>query len=456
MTGDRALRAVQAVAFTAGTDVVLDSTLGDAGPDRRVIVHELAHVRQQATRTSTGQRPERSGGSPAAPTIEVSDTSDPDEVAAEAAATRFPTTSIGAEGAAGPALRPTSAMRVQRQAAAPPAAGCPTYEADERDRSAAPAGVIAPDVVVDGGRLIIRDFPVDSTGVRPSTAADPLLASWLAVFESDPSYHVSILGYSDCVGGDPHNNDLRQERASAVERLLGAGARSRVAFRGQAALGSYLGGNSTPTDRAGNRAVVIELSQEMTFPAETITAPRPTPPPTTSPLPMVDCTASNTSEIAPAIPIARDMVRKAIRVLGGPANPAVDALLQKYFNDHSASTYLHTLVGYRALLGGISGSFTIECEQPGSLLYSHFCRGTYAYVKLYPGTHVHICGLAFGRSATDLAETIVHESSHKFDGTDDEAYCWRGSCPPSLGRWDAYDNADSFSKFAWEAWTTIP
>lgn len=70
-------------------------------------------------------------------------------------------------------------------------------------------------------------------------------------------------------------------------------------------------------------------------------------------------------------------------------------------------------------------------------------------------TTAAICGLAFGFSATDLAETIVHVSSHMFDSTDDEEYCW-GGCPASLGRWDAYDNADSFSKFAWEVWTTLP
>jgi hypothetical protein len=58
-------------------------------------------------------------------------------------------------------------------------------------------------------------------------------------------------------------------------------------------------------------------------------------------------------------------------------------------------------------------------------------------------------------SVNDLAETIIHVRSHKFDNTDDEAYCWAG-CPASLDRWDAYDNADSFPKFAWDACTTLP
>jgi hypothetical protein len=169
----------------------------------------------------------------------------------------------------------------------------------------------------------------------------------------------------------------------------------------------------------------------------------------------VDCDPSDVAEIAAAKPIAIDMVRKAIRVIGAPTTPAVSALLTKYFNDSSVSTQLHALIGYRALLSGITSSFTVECEKRSSFMYSHFCGGAYAYVRVHPWTHVHLCEAAFGRSATDLAETIVHESSHKFDSTDDEAYCW-GGCPTSLGRWDAYDNADSFSKFAWEAYTTLP
>ena len=59
-----------------------------------------------------------------------------------------------------------------------------------------------------------------------------------------------------------------------------------------------------------------------------------------------------------------------------------------------------------------------------------------------------------GRSPELLARTIVHESSHKFDGTDDEEYCYTGC--NSIDRWDAYDNADSYARFAWEAYTTLP
>ena len=167
-----------------------------------------------------------------------------------------------------------------------------------------------------------------------------------------------------------------------------------------------------------------------------------------------DCTATDISEITAAYPVAQAMVSKAYRVIGATPTPAVDALLMKYFNDDSVSTRLHTLIGYNNLISGMAGSFTLECEHVGNFMYDWFCGGSNAYVRVIP-INIHLCEAAFGRSVNNLAETIIHECSHKFDNTGDEAYC-SGGCPASLDRWDAYDNADSFSKFAWEAYTTIP
>lgn len=171
--------------------------------------------------------------------------------------------------------------------------------------------------------------------------------------------------------------------------------------------------------------------------------------------PTVDCNTAKISQISSALPIAIAMVNKAISVLGTTITTEVSALMIKYFRDSNVSTQLHALEGYNSLLNGITSSFNLECEEPGSFLFDFVCGGTYAYVWGVPWTNVHLCPGAFGRSATDLAETITHESSHKFSGTDDKAYCW-GGCPSSLSRWDAYDNADSYSKFAWEVYTTLP
>jgi hypothetical protein len=92
-------------------------------------------------------------------------------------------------------------------------------------------------------------------------------------------------------------------------------------------------------------------------------------------------------------------------------------------------------------------------------MYDYFCGCDYAYVRPFvPWANIHLCGAAFGRSVNELAETIVHESKspvrrHRRRGV---LLPVSSGCSPSLSRTDAFDNADSFSKFALEAFTTIP
>jgi hypothetical protein len=52
----------------------------------------------------------------------------------------------------------------------------------------------------------------------------------------------------------------------------------------------------------------------------------------------------------------------------------------------------------------------------------------------------------------DLAITVVHESSHRFDWTVDKEYCPRAlGC--TLSTETAEDNADSYAQFATEAFS---
>jgi len=60
-------------------------------------------------------------------------------------------------------------------------------------------GHLAPDVTVENGRVVIADFGVNSRSIKASTKQEPLLRQWLNTFQSDPSYRLRILGYSDCV-----------------------------------------------------------------------------------------------------------------------------------------------------------------------------------------------------------------------------------------------------------------
>jgi hypothetical protein len=169
----------------------------------------------------------------------------------------------------------------------------------------------------------------------------------------------------------------------------------------------------------------------------------------------VDCTASNISEINAAIPVSKKMLDRARSYIVGPSNKDVDSLLQNYFNDSSAGTYLHVLQGLDTMIDGFAGGFTVECVQPGSFMYTWHCpEDTIAYTRLV-WANIHLCGRAFGRSNAALAETLVHESSHKFDSTEDNAYC-EGGCPSGLSPSDAWNNADSFSKFAWAVYISLP
>jgi len=149
---------------------------------------------------------------------------------------------------------------------------CPNYEPSERSVSHREPGHLDPDVErLAPDKLLVADFGVDWRHIKGSTKSAPTLQAWLTAWESDSSYRLSIVGYSDCVGAEGLNTDLRHARASNVEALLGPEAKSRTTFRSMAALGNYVTDNSTPANRARNRGVIIEFHREFDeFPEEEI------------------------------------------------------------------------------------------------------------------------------------------------------------------------------------------
>jgi hypothetical protein len=143
---------------------------------------------------------------------------------------------------------------------------CTAYVTGERRISHTPKGHLSPDVSLLNGRLLIADFGVSSSWVKSTTKMEKLLKDWLNRFETDPTYRLRILGYSDCVRIDKANQ-LRQNRAQQVFQLLGKSARPRVVSVVAAPLGTYVPGtdNTTVEGRAKNRGVVIEFWQENKF-----------------------------------------------------------------------------------------------------------------------------------------------------------------------------------------------
>jgi outer membrane protein OmpA-like peptidoglycan-associated protein len=273
-----------------------------------------------------------------------------------------------------------------------------------------------------------------------------------------PGEQVTVDGFASDEGATDFNLNLSCARAHvAVAVLTSAGVSPAQIDR------RYMHG-ATPGPRPGRRSVVVtKRSAPVSPPAAPAppapAPPVPAPPAPAPPVPSSDCTPSQDADIRRVRPMAVRMVDKSIRMLtvafNAPERPRVDAMARKYFGDDSVPTLRKVLAGFREIKDGLATGVTYECENRGSFMYGHFCDGVLAYVRRFLGRDVHLCDNAFGRGDQDLATTIVHENSHRWDGTADEQYCDQFSgC--TLSPDDAIDNADSFAQFAEEINRTFP
>ena len=162
-----------------------------------------------------------------------------------------------------------------------------------------------------------------------------------------------------------------------------------------------------------------------------------------------DCTEDDLkAHVWPADYIARQMTKKAIRVLStGPVPASVTPLLSKYFMNSTPSLAAILKVYDKIDVEYGANDYTYECEDD--------CSGTkLGYVWGF-WSDIHLCmNHLRGWSNDCIARTMVHEMSHYYAGTDDNAYCKSGcgftSCPSSLSADDALKNADSYACFAYE------
>jgi len=147
----------------------------------------------------------------------------------------------------------------------PIAVVCSDYEKGEVDKSrcqtgACQQGHLVADVIRHPRGLLIADFGVAWSVIKPATKKEKLLQDWMREAKADLySIVLHIWGYSDCVDKEKHNGVLRAERAKQVYDLLDKDLQSRVNFIGAAHPGDYVADNKTKEGRANNRGVIIEL-----------------------------------------------------------------------------------------------------------------------------------------------------------------------------------------------------
>ncbi|MEA2563869.1 MAG: hypothetical protein QOH06_5373 [Acidobacteriota bacterium] len=215
-------RSVHARAFTLGDSIVFGSGQYSPGTSagRRLLAHELAHTVQQ------------SGG----------------------------------------------ARRVQRFVSCETGEECPQRAGGEIGRaSGAPMFVGSVSGPYQG--LLVANFAVGGGDLKRDLQNNPIWANFWGQMVTNPNIRWEILGFSDCSGDEPQNEQLRWQRAIAVNNALPQLARNQVDRFTAAPLTDCMASNADEQGRTYNRSVFIrQVSTEYTFPDQNITRTLPTGP----------------------------------------------------------------------------------------------------------------------------------------------------------------------------------
>jgi hypothetical protein len=153
---------------------------------------------------------------------------------------------------------------------------------------------------------------------------------------------------------------------------------------------------------------------------------------------MEDENDAQAAMIAAAVTRARELLDNAIGRLGSPSDPRVAAALQANFHSTEARVVTEVTSKLQRIRSAFDGTIPIEVESEGT-------SRAYVYVIW---SDIHLCPPWFNDPDPDgRARTIIHECSHKYTGTDDEAYHWDTANYAGLSVKDALDNADSYAWF---------
>jgi hypothetical protein len=136
----------------------------------------------------------------------------------------------------------------------------------EKAQSRTPEGLLAIDVTfLEGDRtLTVQDFPVDGTALPAGLTTSSAWQRTMSLIIGDRASGVVVAGFTDCVGTDAENLDLRRRRVDALVAAMPAVAQSRVRFSTTFGTTDFLDTNATPPGRARNRAVVLRFTPDRT------------------------------------------------------------------------------------------------------------------------------------------------------------------------------------------------
>jgi hypothetical protein len=160
-------------------------------------------------------------------------------------------------------------------------ATCGRYETGEVLKSHN-QGHLSPDVIPHARGLLLADYGVDWRTPPDSMKRERALKDWLdetvKVIAANPTTKIRILGFSDCVGKERHNQDLRRGRAiktlALFQQLLGSGPawnslKAKTVVEA-APTGEYVASNDTVAGRAQNRGVLVQSQRTIDMKPTTV------------------------------------------------------------------------------------------------------------------------------------------------------------------------------------------
>lgn len=168
------------------------------------------------------------------------------------------------------------------------------------------------------------------------------------------------------------------------------------------------------------------------------------------PLTFTDIDATGKKNIEDAIVLAKAKVAAALSEIGG-AKSGPQAKASKYFKitgDKSSDDLKaidKVIAVYNKVQTALGTGLKFEGEKPDGTTQAYVYTG---FIGLFDGAvHIHFPGFN-NETPQERAAIIIHELSHKYAGTSDNAYLHETGKWAKMDRKDAVDNADSYCYYA--------